>query len=690
MPGHARGTRSGLVLRSRREACGLALRATARRAGVSPRALRRYERGERCAPPEVLERLSALLGPARSREDEVRRRLKEGPPRSLAAFRRSLPSSLRPVLEALVAQGELVEHRETATVSGHRRYARAVLAERTSSHERGLERAAPDPVPRGALRAARRQSGLRTAELASGCKVSPAAWRTWEARGVPVARVVEVGNALGAPEPGEIRSAREAAGWSQAELAHRVGVKWGAVQAWEQGTRRVPPGRIVLLRAALAEAAEALREALVQRVVDDVRSRPGVSESDLRHDHRSRGGRVRRESDYGAALDDAKHRRLVVEATVVTWSAGGWPTSRPGLFTPDQAPPRIKPMTGDELGRRRSALELTLDRFAELCGVSEQAVIRWERHGARPIPDHAAAKAREALRLAKDQPRPSQLRRRRLLERIAAAPGIAHSRLGGPGSGDTEVLERDLAALCRDGSVVRRETFDSRGRRYLGYYLPGAPYEAPERLAGAELRDLRERAGWSQAALARALGVRVHAVSRWEAGSRRVPPPRIADIRAALGGPAPRSPRDEAILAELETIARSRGGATRSQLGWPRRRRLIEEAVALGRLRAEEVPVVDQRGRTYRRELLFPPDTPARSEGAVPSMTPEEIRAARLRAGLSQAALGRLLGVVAPTVSGWERGKVRAPVCHLERLRELAGTPPRGGTVDHQADHQRG
>lgn len=696
MPAHKpHGDFQAESLAAWRAARGISLRSAARLLGVSPQTLQRYERGERAAPDDVLDRLRSLTGALPGAGDAVLEHVRSGAPRSLAALRRSLPASLRPALELLVEAGKLGEDTDDVMRADGRRYVRHVVAVRLSRHERGLDRAAPVAVTGTMLRAAKASSGRSTAVLAHSCGVTAATWRSWEARGVPRARVVDVGKALGAPDGSAIRALREAAGWSQTDLAKRVGVRYGVVQGWETSTRPVPAGRVAILLAALDSAAAAAvdrRERLVGSIVDDIRSRPGVSESHLRHEHRQSGGRVTRDGSYAEALDDAKRRGLVVES-LVTETSSGYPKSRTGLFAPGQAPDRVEPMTGDELGRRRTALELTQAELAELCDVSPVTVLHWEQCRAGAIPAHGAERAPRALALAQTRTRPSEVRSARLLELIGTKPGIAKHRLWGPGAGDTETVDRDLAALEDAGNIVRSETFDRLGRRYPGFYLAGAELPALVQLSGDELRRRREAAGWSQLALTAALGVGSSTVSRWESGDRGCPPARTAEILRVLETPAPVSGRDERILArderildELVVAAGGRPGAMRTELGWPGRRRHIERALELGRLRVEIVDVLDKAGRAYRRELLFPAGVAAPSRAVRQPMPAAEVRERRARIGLSQARLGALLGVANVTVSGWERGRVPIPPRHAARLRELSD----GRELDRQSDRLSG
>lgn len=109
--------------------------------------------------------------------------------------------------------------------------------------------------------------------------------------------------------------------------------------------------------------------------------------------------------------------------------------------------------------------------------------------------------------------------------------------------GDDEAMvrrETELIRQCRladpllcnvnDGAVGRR------GR--LGVPGAGAPpargkpkppgarvYPPKSTMTPQDMRSLRERRGWSQADLAKQLGVHYSAVSLWEAGKRRIPKP---------------------------------------------------------------------------------------------------------------------------------------------------------------------
>ncbi|MHB1987946.1 MAG: helix-turn-helix domain-containing protein [Acidimicrobiales bacterium] len=503
---------------------------------------------------------------------------------------------------------------------------------------------------------------------------------------MPRGHIETAGSALaGILDGAKIRRLRQAAGWSLAELGLRVGVTGGVVQAWEVGIRGVPRGRTVLLLASLAEAkaTAALRhEALVQRIVEQVRSEPGVSKGKLLHDHRQRGGRVTQLGDYRGALEEVIRRRLIVTAPVVSSS---YPHSRSGLYVPEAAPRRIATMTGDELGRERVRRELTQRDLARSCGVSVVTLVHWEQRRGAAVPDHAADRARIALAEAAEATRPSAGLREALLAAVGAEPGISTWRLR-QRVGHGKAARRQLTLLKRAGELAPASAYDSLGRRYDGWYLVGHIPAPADSLSGAKLRKLRKEAGWTQPALAKALGMGSASVSRWESGDRTCPPRRLAEIRRILSGPPPLSPREERILTELEEAARAVGGALRTQLGWPRRRRFIELALELGRLRPETVDAPTRDGRMFRRELLFVADAPVPERPERPSMTAGEVKAFRVGTGLTQRSLGQLLGVGNMTVSGWETGRTAVPPRRVHQLRALADD----ARVDRQVDRQTG
>lgn len=669
--------------------------------GISHQALLRYRSGERRMQPDVAHRALRALQAHPDPRQQVVDRLATPPGRSARAARRQLPARLRPVLDEMLAGAELVERSEAIVLNG-RRCVRRILVPRSSGSAGGLERSAPVAIAGAELRAARRVTDRPLTTLAQHVGVTQSTWRSWEARGVPRARVEQVAESLAPPAPREMRRLREAAGWSLAELGERLGVSFSVVQAWESAKRPVPPGRLVPLLAALSEAknlAAERFERLIGRVVEDVRAQPGVSEKTLLHDHRRRGGRVSLLGDYAEALKEAKARRLIVESDVVTKSEAG-PKSRLGLFVRGSAPKPVPPMTGEKLRRRREAIGVSRPELALRCNVSLPALLAWEGRGDGAIPAHGALRARAALDALEREATQSaaELEAHRqaeidaaVLTAIAAEPGIVTTRLlERPGLGYHASLTARLRRLEAAGEIVGAPVLDARGRPHRGWHLPADVPPPLETLSGAELRRLREEAGWSRPALARAIGVATSRLYQWERGDRRCPFARAAVVRSLLATPPPLPPRDERALRDLEEQAAVPGGASATALGWPQRRRLIGLALELGRLKEAHVDVMEPSGRWYRRRRFFPAGTPVVSAQR-PSLAPNELVALRRSVRLSQKALGEILGVSHVTVSGWECGRAAIPPRHVERLRALsrgapneALAPPSSTATEHE------
>ncbi|MHB1507972.1 MAG: helix-turn-helix domain-containing protein [Acidimicrobiales bacterium] len=686
MPGQRLHTASlaATTLRRARELRGLSLRRAASLVDVSPQAWKRYEEGARRLPVGFAALVSERLAPLPEARERIRATVGTRPRRSAASMRRHLPSTLHPVLDEMLGRGELAEHLEAVTTSDGRRYERPIVALVSSQRAKGLERSVPITIGGDVLRAARLGAGLGAAEMAGRAGVSPATWRVWEARSVPRARTADVAGTLPAPEGAEIKRLREAAGWSLYDLGRRVGVTLGVVHAWESGKRRVPGGRLIALLGALHEAETAAvsrHEALVDRIVEQVRSEPGVSEGRLVHESRIKVEGVAVESPaFRSAFDDAKRRRLIVTATV---TRPDYASSRSGLFARGAAPKKAPVMTGSKLAARRLRLDMSQRELAERCQVSTPTVIAWEKKGNERIPEHGAARAAAAFEQVAGEDRPASVARSAILKAMRGEPGISTSRLREE-VGHGKVATREIKELERAKKLRKAVAYDSCGRRYEGWYLAG---EAPvlEPLSGAELKRLREAAGWRQAALAEELGVSSNAVWRWESGKRTCPPVRTAEIRSILARPAPVG-REERILSEVVAAAKEKGGASRTELGWPQRRRFIERALELGHLRSERVDVEHRDGRVYRQERLFAASEPSPQRAERPTITPAALRALRRGAGLSQHGFGRLIGVEHVTVSGWETGRNPVPPRRATQLAALIA----GGESDRQTDRQTG
>lgn len=546
---------------------GLSLRRAAAELEVSPQALRRYETGERTPPPRVwqaAERLAAMP----TAVDRVRVAAARRPARSAAQLRRALPIALRPILDRLLASGELELYPIGVSTTGSviRRSERLVIRA-VGDRPRGLERTAPVIITGRALRAARLGCGARVEELARCAAVRPVTWRSWEAQGVPRARVESVAQCFAAPSGQEIQRRREEAGWSRDELGRRVGVSGVYVGAIEAGDRPMPPGRVVALLVALSEAdesAQARFEEGVRNVVDRVRREPGVSRATLIHEHtwEAAGHRVTSPL-FLAELRAAEQRRLIEEGVVARRSG----PERQGLFLRGAAPPKVRAMTGVELARERERLHVTKAELGELCGVAPATIAKWEAR--ERLLDRAALRARAGLEKARAEDRAGGRARSQVLNAVTAAPGISTTALK-RAAGEWAV-GRALDELLRTGHVAPADAYDSVGRRYDGWYRADMVPVDLLPMSGNELTERRRAAGWTQPALARALGVGPRTVWSWEVGRVPIPRPRVPRIEELLSQPAPAghlllSGEDRAHAEEVRAIRRGLG-LSQSQLG---------------------------------------------------------------------------------------------------------------------------
>jgi transcriptional regulator with XRE-family HTH domain len=203
------------------------------------------------------------------------------------------------------------------------------------------------------------------------------------------------------------------------------------------------------------------------------------------------------------------------------------------------------------------------------------------------------------------------------------------------------------------------------------------------------LRDARLRRRWTQLRLARAVGVDVTSVQRWEqdgrAPSRRAR--RLAEVLevdlAMLARPAlvrkpsaqPASPlrrlRRRRNLSSRLVAARA-GITPASLLAWERgcatpswgQARAVARALAVPA--AEVFSAVGLASPRHLNPALWTADD-----------LPEILSELRRWQGWTQQGLAELLGVGAATLRSWERGRQRPRRRALERLDELLGITPR-------------
>lgn len=284
-------------------------------------------------------------------------------------------------------------------------------------------------------------------------------------------------------------------------------------------------------------------------------------------------------------------------------------------------------------------------RWAELAGIGH-ALDRAERSAAAEL---AAAVEQLVALVAAAEPdglTEAQLER-------ARSHGRVRGQTGAPAR-DAQVLE----AAIRGRRLTWRQTdVLSRGGRYRSarrLHLAGGA-GVTDSLEVDELRRLLDAAGASASELSREVGAAFGTVARWLRGERRIPPPRVAAVRAALARLADRPRRDPA--AALLAAAAAEPGLPRWQLlqraGYGKANATataaLEQLVAEGRLHLEPRP--------HHSTVVFPGPAPAPTPAR---MAGEELRRLRRAAGLRQRDLAAAVGVNQTAVANWERAGLPA------------------------------
>lgn len=260
-----------------------------------------------------------------------------------------------------------------------------------------------------------------------------------------------------------------------------------------------------------------------------------------------------------------------------------------------------------------------------------------------------------------------------LVALVDTHPGISKAQaaglLGGRRATALALIQRGL-----DEQVVRLDVAYARLRgnalrTVQGLYVgPGDEVLVSEPgLPASELCRMRERAGVSAARLAAAMGISRRQLQRWEAGEQAMPAAKVRQLREALeraqqAAQAPRRPRparrpDDRVYALVARV-RTRPGRTPWQLvqSSPLARDALRQAEGAGLLHRRREYVGRSRQPVWR---VYP--GPAPVAPASPRVLVDELRAARLAAGLSQYDLARHTGVTRSAYARWEQDASRTP-----------------------------
>lgn len=371
-------------------------------------------------------------------------------------------------------------------------------------------------------------------------------------------------------------------------------------------------------------------------------------------------------------LDRAVGAGLVHEGESVVASCHASTRTVRGLYPgPPPAPGALfdaPGRSGEELQGLRRRAGVSLSDLAACLGVSRGLVHAWESGRRQSIPPWANARLRDALEQAQKIRRPQHRRQgRRLAEMLAEIrerPGISRWALAGRRITDRRLLDDALVG----GQIHEAPAYTADHQEVLGLYIGGQPRESrlcPVR--GSDLREARQRAGWSRVALAQRLGVSTRAAQRYELYMEHVPgwlteraTAVLAEARAAARD-FPAEHRNQ-VLAELRAAGPE--GLTykelRRRLGWGPR---IREAVAV--LEHEERIHRRHAGRAGEQTRLHL--GPAAVEVV---LTGEQLRELRESRGLWQADAGALVGIGKVLISQYEAGERRMSIERQLELRE--------------------
>lgn len=481
-----------------------------------------------------------------------------------------------------------------------------------------------------------------TAELAAAVGVTTKGVRSWVATGLSSQRRVQLEQLLAeAPRQVDIRSLRSSWGWTQVELAERLGVAERAVIRWEAGGR-VPERLRGRLRELAGDAPNPIQAA---------RERSGLTQAGLA-------------------------RALGISASLVSLWERGQPVP-PAYEHP------LAALEGDDeetmldpawICARREFHKLSGRRLAKLIGVQPPRVGEWEQ-GKRPVPP----RHRWALRRVLGAPKAKTgSRDAEVLEVVRSEPGLslrqllqrfpAHNAGAVQGALDRHVFSKRLYRA--KGTVTDRL---GRPRHVWRFYPDPQESERVEAsMTGAWLRRQLLEIGWTHEALARELGVTREAVRYWTKREQQpIPAGRQVDMRRVLANKRPPSrPRQQSHSAMPDLRSRRQAaGLTQAELA---------EWLQLNR--GQSAVSAWERGVVSLNETTAERITAALAAAKAAGVTGSELRAGRERAGWTQAEFAKRLDVTRSRLRRWELGRSPIPSRFWEPARSVLQDAP---TAEH-------
>lgn len=255
----------------------------------------------------------------------------------------------------------------------------------------------------------------------------------------------------------------------------------------------------------------------------------------------------------------------------------------------------VKKALQDVTGRCRDiSAELAALRksFEELRGLVQ---------GEAPVAAKLAEPAESKVRFTKRTPKGVRKRLNLTQGELARLVGVSASAIGAWEAGKSSPRGKNLAKMLALRSATPQEVSDKLGR-----------FAAAGSLNPAQIKRIREKAGLSQIAFAKRIGMSPASVNSWERG-RAMPTAKSCSAILELAKAAP---------AEAEKKAEKPKKA-------PKVKKVKKAKKAKG---------------------------PAKKAKAKATLTPRQIRGIRAKAGLSQAKMAAKLGVSANSITNWERG----------------------------------
>ncbi len=697
------------TLTARRQAAGLSLGEAAVALGVNRSTLLRWERGERRVPVEAPRLLERAIIARQRRPDQLVAAVRASEPLAVSEWNRRLDRDGRRDLRFLLESGKLVLAPGVRADGAGRRYVRQVVHVAKRLPVRGLRHSVPVEITGHQLGAARRFTGITVEQLAPRVGLAVSTVRDMEAAPtIPRGRVLELVDGLGLPailDSARIRAVRKDAGWRLADIAGRVGVHVSVVHRWETAEIPVPVGRMLGLAAAMYEASAlstraiaGRRDELLGAIIADVGRRPGITRQAVLHRRQQATvGRLGPRIDGRSVLTEAIRDKQIVETITTTVGPRGHRRTIRGLFLASDVPGRsgTKRLTGNDIADGRYRAAATRAELARAAGTTAASIAAWESHRERPIPLHWGVPIRAALgeleQRAAPAGTPDEQARRIIVELVTASPGISRYRLRrqaakalaktmGKTLGKEKAGIRALRGLIADRTIATAVTRLPRGPRYEGLFLAGSVPRAPA-VSGAELRKLRVERGWTATDLGNAIGIPPGRLTAWERGVRPCPPDAAEKIRDALMQAPPLKPGRQLrrLLAAAAQPGGIASGALSASFFTASGRATLRHALDGGLVHIEERLKPRRDGRVYVCRFFVVGPGSESPAPAVEQMTGAELRQGRQAAGLSQVALGRLVGERNTRVWGWESGREPIPPGRVMQLRAalgMAGAPP--------------